>query len=46
VTEQDAAPGCRFADRCARADATCRQTEPPLAEVAPAHWVACFKVGA
>jgi peptide/nickel transport system ATP-binding protein len=46
VTEQDAAPGCRFADRCPRADAGCRQTEPPLAEVAPGHWVACFKVGA
>jgi oligopeptide/dipeptide ABC transporter ATP-binding protein len=45
VTE-DAAPGCRFADRCARADAGCRQAEPPLAEVAPGHWAACFKVGA
>jgi len=36
--------GCRFADRCARADAGCRRTEPPLEEVAPEHWVACFKV--
>jgi oligopeptide/dipeptide ABC transporter ATP-binding protein len=36
--------GCRFADRCARADAACRRTEPPLDEVAPGHWVACIKV--
>jgi oligopeptide/dipeptide ABC transporter ATP-binding protein len=44
VTEDDAS-GCRFADRCLRADADCRQAEPALAEVAPAHWVACFKAG-
>ncbi len=37
--------GCRFADRCNRSDPTCRQSEPPLEQVAPAHWVACFKVG-
>jgi oligopeptide/dipeptide ABC transporter ATP-binding protein len=36
--------GCRFADRCARGDAGCRAAEPPLELVAPAHWVACFKV--
>jgi oligopeptide/dipeptide ABC transporter ATP-binding protein len=35
--------GCRFADRCPRGDATCRRAEPPLEELAPAHWVACFK---
>ena len=38
--------GCRFADRCERGDAGCRRSEPPLEEVAPGHWVACFKVGA
>jgi oligopeptide/dipeptide ABC transporter ATP-binding protein len=38
--------GCRFADRCERAGAECRQAEPALEEVAPAHFVACFKVGA
>ncbi len=38
--------GCRFADRCERGDAGCRRAEPPLEEVAPEHWVACFKVGA
>jgi oligopeptide/dipeptide ABC transporter ATP-binding protein len=38
-----AAAGCRFADRCGRADAACRRAEPPLERVAPEHWVACFK---
>ncbi len=37
--------GCRFADRCGRGDASCRRAEPPLEEVEPEHWVACFKVG-
>ncbi len=36
--------GCRFAERCERGDAGCRRAEPPLEEVAPEHWVACFKV--
>jgi oligopeptide/dipeptide ABC transporter ATP-binding protein len=40
----DAAAGCRFADRCDRADGGCRRVEPALEEVAPSHWVACFKV--
>ena len=35
--------GCRFADRCRRGDASCRAAEPPLEELAPNHWVACFK---
>ncbi len=35
--------GCRFADRCPRGDASCRRAEPPLEELAPGHWVACFK---
>jgi oligopeptide/dipeptide ABC transporter ATP-binding protein len=39
-----AAAGCRFADRCDRADGGCRGAEPALELVAPAHWVACFKV--
>ncbi len=38
--------GCRFADRCVRADAGCRIMEPPLEELAPGHWVACFKARA
>lgn len=36
--------GCRFADRCTRADAACRVAEPALDQVAPGHYVACFKV--
>jgi oligopeptide/dipeptide ABC transporter ATP-binding protein len=35
--------GCRFADRCARADASCKLSEPPARELAPGHFVACFK---
>ncbi len=35
--------GCRFADRCPRGDASCRESEPPLEELAPGHFVACFK---
>jgi oligopeptide/dipeptide ABC transporter ATP-binding protein len=35
--------GCRFADRCARGDASCRRAEPPLEELVPGHFVACFK---
>jgi oligopeptide/dipeptide ABC transporter ATP-binding protein len=38
--------GCRFADRCPRADATCRGAEPSLAPLAPDHLVACFKAAA
>ncbi len=37
--------GCRFADRCARGDASCRRAEPSLEELAPGHWTACFKAG-
>nr|WP_294524065.1 ABC transporter ATP-binding protein [uncultured Rhodopila sp.] len=36
--------GCRFADRCERADGGCRRDEPVLEQVAPGHFVACFKV--
>jgi oligopeptide/dipeptide ABC transporter ATP-binding protein len=37
--------GCRFADRCTRGDAGCRKEEPALTELAPGHFVACFKAG-
>ncbi len=38
--------GCRFADRCARADAACRIAEPAATEPEPGHFVACFKATA
>ncbi|HKI99990.1 MAG TPA: ABC transporter ATP-binding protein [bacterium] len=37
-------PGCRFLPRCKFGDPqTCGRDFPPLQEVAPAHWTACFK---
>lgn len=36
-------PGCRFASRCPYADARCRAEYPPQTEVAPGHWIACWK---
>ena len=44
VPDLDTGGGCRFADRCPRADASCRAAEPEALEVAPGHVVACFKV--
>ncbi|MGG5817423.1 ABC transporter ATP-binding protein [Falsiroseomonas sp. HW251] len=35
-------PGCRFAPRCPRATPECEAGTPPLAELAPAHRVACL----
>ncbi|MBM3487035.1 MAG: ABC transporter ATP-binding protein [Alphaproteobacteria bacterium] len=34
--------GCRFSDRCDRAEARCSEAEPVLREVEPGHWVACI----
>jgi peptide/nickel transport system ATP-binding protein/oligopeptide transport system ATP-binding protein len=34
-------PACRFHTRCWKAQEICRTVEPPLAELAPAHQVAC-----
>lgn len=36
------AQGCRFAPRCWMAHEDCRNSNPPLQEVAPGHCVACF----
>ena len=41
-----ASPGCRFADRCTRVVAQCREQVPPLVSVAPGHDVACFRADA
>ena len=35
--------GCRFAPRCALADARCRNEEPALRPLKPGHVVACWK---
>jgi oligopeptide transport system ATP-binding protein len=34
-------PGCPFAPRCDRAEAVCRETLPPLVDVAPGHASRC-----
>jgi oligopeptide/dipeptide ABC transporter ATP-binding protein len=34
--------GCRFRDRCARADGRCAEGQPPLIELEARHRVACF----
>jgi oligopeptide/dipeptide ABC transporter ATP-binding protein len=35
-------PGCAFHERCAKASTRCRSEQPPLAQIAPDHQVACF----
>jgi oligopeptide/dipeptide ABC transporter ATP-binding protein len=35
-------PGCAFHERCPRASARCRTEQPPLAQIAAGHQVACF----
>jgi oligopeptide/dipeptide ABC transporter ATP-binding protein len=39
----DPPAGCRFSPRCPLADEGCAQAQPPLAEVAQNHFVACWK---
>ena len=34
--------GCAFAARCRYARPTCLEAKPPLAEIEPGHWVACY----
>ena len=37
-------PGCRFLPRCRFGDPdTCGKVFPPLEEISPGHWSACFK---
>ncbi len=38
-------PGCHFNPRCPVAMSHCRNVEPPLKEVSPGHWTACWRVG-
>jgi oligopeptide/dipeptide ABC transporter ATP-binding protein len=37
--------GCKFHPRCDHRFGPCDQNSPPLAAVAPGHWVACFLYG-
>ena len=39
----EAPRGCRFAPRCSFARPKCLDAEPPAAELAPGHLVACWK---
>lgn len=34
--------GCPFAPRCKRASDRCLTETPPLEQIAPAHWIACW----
>ena len=36
--------GCRFRDRCTKADDGCSEVQPDLLEIEPGHWVSCLKV--
>ncbi len=36
-------PGCPFAERCPFAEPRCRETPPPLLDMAPGHRAACWR---
>jgi peptide/nickel transport system ATP-binding protein len=38
----DPPPACRFHPRCPFATEICSEKEPPLEEIAPGRWVACW----
>ena len=44
VTPINPKPGCRFATRCNYAKEECTKADPPLLEVAPNHFVACYRI--
>ena len=34
--------GCKFAERCVHCQDRCRETDPPMREVEPGHYIKCF----
>jgi peptide/nickel transport system ATP-binding protein len=40
---RDLPPGCRFASRCALVQPRCLAEEPPLSEILPGRFTACFE---
>ena len=40
----DPPPGCRFHPRCPHATEKCKREKPPLVEVEPDHYVACWLI--
>jgi len=40
----DPPPGCRYHPRCPLVMKRCQMEKPQSIEIAPGHWVACFKV--
>jgi oligopeptide/dipeptide ABC transporter ATP-binding protein len=41
---RDLPPGCRFSNRCPKADDACTRDLPPLIEVSAGHWVGCRRL--
>ncbi|MGV3760514.1 MAG: ABC transporter ATP-binding protein [Actinomycetota bacterium] len=39
----DAVPGCPFNPRCPESNERCRVESPPLVELQPRHWAACWR---
>lgn len=39
----DPPSGCRFHPRCSEVMERCKKDEPPLIEVEPEHWIACWR---
>ncbi|TFG93264.1 MAG: ABC transporter ATP-binding protein, partial [Candidatus Atribacteria bacterium] len=39
----DPPSGCRFHPRCFKVMERCKKDVPPLIEVEPEHWIACWR---
>jgi oligopeptide/dipeptide ABC transporter ATP-binding protein len=38
-------PGCAFQNQCSKSDENCRQEDMPMQQIAPGHFVRCWKTG-